>query len=251
MRKAVLARVDVLGFTNKAHAREEIYEILKNQRDIVNSGFDHIRKATGNMDEIVVSLYGDTIDIVFWTGSYWDPSLAYQVVESVARLQIDLISRHLLVRGAIVQGEVLYDPDNKSFTGPAMVAASELEKDAPGPFVIVDGDVQQLVYRNIDNEYNSMKDRIAERSGCFITTGGPCRLNFLSLGCPNHTSPGHASMHRKSIIDTAEEYLADMDQGSMKQLGRIEQLIIYYNSVCGDENQIRYEVFGCLIRFFE
>lgn len=87
------------------------------------------RKVTQFSDSVVVSYLADEI------GSLAD------MLYDVLHLQLKLINRNMLIRGAITRGK-LYHSEDLVF-GPALVEAAELEKLAMYPRVIVDREILQ------------------------------------------------------------------------------------------------------------
>lgn len=87
------------------------------------------RKVTQFSDSVVVSYLSDEVG-----------SLANMLYD-VLHLQLELINRNMLIRGAISRGK-LYHSEDFVF-GPALVEAAELEKLAMYPRVIVDREILQ------------------------------------------------------------------------------------------------------------
>ena len=86
-----------------------------------------------------VTQFSDSIVVSY---SLKERGAVFEMLYDIYLLQLDLIQRGLLVRGAIASGPLFHD--SQVVFGPALVDAAELEKIAMYPRVILDRDIVNL-----------------------------------------------------------------------------------------------------------
>ena len=126
MTEVYLARIDILAFSAMFRADpDRLNKLLGELFEYIFCSTNRIREALGVDTPIEFrELYGDTIDLICHPSEY-DDAFLLALVELCIHVQSYLMENGLLVRGAIIKGDILMA--ERMFTGSAMVSAHELE----------------------------------------------------------------------------------------------------------------------------
>jgi len=143
--------LDILGF--KAHVAETIKPEKGTKRPMtfprLKAALCHISEGVHSRDGVVVegkhrsssrqvTHFSDSVVVSYLRDEPYGGGMT-SILMDVHRLQLDLASRGILLRGAVTSGQLYHD---KNFVfGPALNEAAALEKFAIYPRVILDGEI--------------------------------------------------------------------------------------------------------------
>ena len=209
--ECILARIDVVAFTklSKTDLETDVFDVIREitqdlNEEIRRSIISRKNKEESNLE--CARYYGDTIDIYFRTGDL--DALILILLEVIVKAQRMALNKGFLVKGAIVKGDLHETKDG--FTGPAMVTASELEKECPYSCVTIAKDVMEILDDVAIKQFRTKSDFSDFRKKmitCDLATNKHY-LNYLEA-CPI-SSPDYVpelKINKESLVKTIERYV--------------------------------------------
>lgn len=124
-----VAFLDVMGFSNLV-SRDNL-EQLDRYFYYVNEILKKMKEANSKIDFISIS---DSIIIVAPAGK----NGLKQIINTIKEIQITLLKKRILLRGALSYGPVYFDTENNILVGKGYIKAYKLESQALYPRVIID-----------------------------------------------------------------------------------------------------------------
>jgi hypothetical protein len=140
-----VAFIDVMGFSNLVNKgnTSNLEEYFLKIIDVL----EHIRKDKGEIQSFLIS---DAIILITPIGLKG----LKDIIKATRRIQSSLLSRKILLRGAISHGLVDYNPDNNIIVGKGFIRAYLLEQEAIYPRVIIDPSIIKLVSKDKEGFMN-------------------------------------------------------------------------------------------------
>ena len=125
---SIVAFIDVLGFSRLVYASDNTqieayftYVVDDLKQQLTGTGFEYLLIS----DSIVVVANNDLLNLKI-------------LVKLLSKIQAKLLSRGVLLRGAISAGPLHVDRDTSIVVGPGLIRAYELERSAIYPRIILD-----------------------------------------------------------------------------------------------------------------
>ncbi|MBK9479641.1 MAG: hypothetical protein IPP56_09545 [Bacteroidetes bacterium] len=148
----IVAYIDILGFTEmiKNTVREDnpetssqnlnaIYNIVANFQEY----FNQIRTRRGLKDNCSITMFSD---LIVFSQPQSESVGVLAMFEALKRLQINMLSKNILLRGSIVFGKLVHNQN--IVIGPALINAYNVEsKSAVYPRIVIDPKVMNLYVR--------------------------------------------------------------------------------------------------------
>ncbi len=175
MSECFLSRLDVIGYSNIYRADPEgMNRILEPIVKRLKSELSRYNKASGiNNGLRFHQMYGDTLDISFETGENDDVRFL-ALLDVTCMIQTKLTKAGLMVRGAIVRGDLIDNP--RIFTGIAMVEAATIEKDVDSPHLRLDPNAIEMLGSSVHLLFPNTED---QRTYLQQTVYDDDKLDFL------------------------------------------------------------------------
>lgn len=159
----IIAFIDILGFRNLVN--ETVEKDFVNQAkltslvkalNLINEEFESLIRAGELPYSFMITYFSDSIVLSL-------PKVntvgLLSVFEVLKRIQIKLVNFEILLRGGIVVGKVIHQPN--FILGPAMIEAYDLEsKSALYPRITIDPDIMEILVRQSEmtDELYSVKE---------------------------------------------------------------------------------------------
>ena len=161
--------LDILAF--KSHIDESAKEELKRNSnsmtvtklystlDAINNAMTFKIEGLEHKNTKVVSQFSDSIVVSYKLG---EESALFDMLFDIYLLQISLIQRGILVRGAITAGQLIHD--ERLVFGPALNEAVELEKLSMYPRVILSQEIIDLGKKYHGSQHTSKHEEVSIKS---------------------------------------------------------------------------------------
>ena len=174
MTESILLRIDILGYTGMMGSLDAGIVVEKIE-EIIRVYFDKVRWMPEEMKPKlkIHKMYGDTLDIHYERGE--GDAAIMMLLEIASNIICDFVKEKMLVRGAIVIGDIR-DSDY-AFTGKAMATAHIEEKACCFPSVIIDKDVVSIIVDQIRLLYGINSS--GKESEYIFEYGGKCYLDCI------------------------------------------------------------------------
>ncbi len=216
MTLSILLRMDILGFT-KMMESPEADTIMDKLETIVGSHYDRIRWMPKDLKpELKIHpMYGDTFDIYYKCGE--NDAILMSLIDIANDFIRDLVDNRMLVRGAIVKGDLR--DTNCVFTGKAMASAHRKESECCFPSVIMDEGIVALVREQLYLLYGPDLAKEEEKKYLFEYDG----KNYL-----DYIKRDKELLHKtKTVIDYYREKAEAKD---LKKCTDFDNSLCYYET---------------------
>ena len=258
-REAIVTFIDILGFRTllASLSANEVFDILsvfhaqykKNSLSNHESEFGKSYNTDVHFfsDSAVRIKYTDFEDTLFNTAS--------DEIISLAVIQFELIKRNILVRGGCVKGMVYSNPTSNILFGPALIEASELEKKALYPRIIMSDNVYHDYMADMSTSTHWIKkDGWANRGAYYMDVADVkynsegWKIDAITYGLNDHITREkqyfincfwgniHSTIlmiQSKRLTNDAKSYLADT---LMKQIDICLSSFTYFDEIILNED---------------
>lgn len=228
----VVAFVDILGFSamiceTEKNSKEiiedsnKIRSVLQDIKDYQRNNEDNNYKEMGSE----VTIFSDSI--VISKSMDWKYGDVFHTVLDMLHLQMDLLSKGILLRGGITVGN-LYHRDNIVF-GPAMIEAYKMESEcAKYPRIIVDENIYERAKKNCP-EQNTEEMEIEYIDELLYKDVDDGRLFINYIG--NVSEFDCADDHSIYLSQVRELIIDGLKKSEGKVLDKYEWMKKYFNSL--------------------
>lgn len=135
LKEQFVAFIDVMGFSNLVKSGK--INTLESYFDTVTKVLDNISQSSDIIKSFLIS---DSIILISPKGK----NGLVKLLHAIKKIQSELLSKKILLRGAVAFGEVYYNKNKNIIVGKGFIRAYLLEKEAIYPRVIIDPQIIKI-----------------------------------------------------------------------------------------------------------